>query len=361
MALDQKMNSRAELFGTVFSANVSQKLLRLDPSRLPIILVIVLVSIPGFKIGSGPISSCAFIPWSSRFVLTCLVQFGCSLAAAVLYTVYNVYFHPLSKFPGPRWWAATRIPYTVNYLSGRCHLTMLDLHRRYGPIVRVSPGELAYCHPNAWKEIFDTRKKGAEWHDRDPAFFHSASHSISGATGYEQHVRHRQNISPVFAPQALVAQEPMFKQHVDVLIQCLRKECDAGRRTMDMASWYSWVTYDVVGELMFSENFDCLKTPTNRSWVTLIANSFRAGAWEAQLHYYPRPIAAVLRYFCMPAALQNKFVQHGELTVEKLSKRLETAAESSDIIGVLLRKKRDNEVCSVSHDTSRVLLPWIHT
>lgn len=62
MALDQKMNSRADLFGTVFSANVLQKLQRLDPSRLPIILVIVLVSIPGFKIGSG---SCAFIPWSS--------------------------------------------------------------------------------------------------------------------------------------------------------------------------------------------------------------------------------------------------------------------------------------------------------
>lgn len=223
---------------------------------------------------------------------------------------------------------------------------MLDLHRQYGPIVRVSPGELSYCHPNAWKEIFDTRKKGVEWHDRDPAFFHSASHSISGATGYDQHVRHRQNISSAFSPQALVAQEPMFKQHVDLLIQCLKKECGEGKKAMNMASWYSWVTYDVIGKLMFSEDFDCLQSSTYRSWVTLISDSFRAGAWEAQLQYYPRPIAATLRYFFMPTALQSKFVQHGELTVEKLRKRLETTPESMDIIGVLQHRKRENEVCS---------------
>lgn len=43
---DHEMNSRTELIGTMFPANLSQTLLRLDPSRLPFVLVIGLVSLP---------------------------------------------------------------------------------------------------------------------------------------------------------------------------------------------------------------------------------------------------------------------------------------------------------------------------
>lgn len=49
----------------------------------------------------------------------------------------------------------------------------------------------------------------------------------------------------------------------------------------------------------------------------------------------------------MPAALQSKFVQHGELTVEKLRKRLDTTPESIDIIGVI-------QPFGTRHDTQHV-------
>src|SRR5689334_196167 len=34
--------------------------------------------------------------------------------------VYNIYFHPLSKYPGPKSWSATPFPYAIKQLQGTC-------------------------------------------------------------------------------------------------------------------------------------------------------------------------------------------------------------------------------------------------
>jgi hypothetical protein len=80
----------------------------------------------------------------------------------VSHAVYNVFLHPLSRFPGPVSHAVSRIPYSYNYMTGTLPFDMLDLHRRYGDIVRVAPDELAVSHPDAWKEIMGYGAKEME-------------------------------------------------------------------------------------------------------------------------------------------------------------------------------------------------------
>lgn len=72
---------------------------------------------------------------------------------AVLRAIYRIYFHPLSKFPGPKSYAATRIPFFIAVLNGSRDRVYQDLHRKYGPIVRVYPDELSIIKPNAWKDV----------------------------------------------------------------------------------------------------------------------------------------------------------------------------------------------------------------
>ncbi|KAJ5752860.1 hypothetical protein N7520_009777 [Penicillium odoratum] len=67
--------------------------------------------------------------------------------------IYNVYFHPLSRFPGPKSHAISRIPYFRRAIKGTLPFDMLDLHKKYGDIVRIAPDELAFSHPDAWKDI----------------------------------------------------------------------------------------------------------------------------------------------------------------------------------------------------------------
>ena len=74
------------------------------------------------------------------------------------------------SYPGPKLWAACRIPYVVSLLRGTLNNDMLRLHAKYGDIVRLAPNELSYANEEAWKDIYMYRpgheemKKDKVWY-----------------------------------------------------------------------------------------------------------------------------------------------------------------------------------------------------
>ena|SRR6202035_739930 len=70
--------------------------------------------------------------------------------------IYRRYFHPLSKYPGPflasitRWWMVSEI------FGGHHEQHIRELHKKYGPIVRIAPNEVAISDPEAVKIIYST-------------------------------------------------------------------------------------------------------------------------------------------------------------------------------------------------------------
>ena len=73
--------------------------------------------------------------------------------------LYNTYFHPLRKFPGPWLYRAYRLPYVVLEMGGRLPFAVRDWHARYGSIVRIAPDELAFENEDAWKTIYGFQKQ----------------------------------------------------------------------------------------------------------------------------------------------------------------------------------------------------------
>ncbi|RAK72706.1 cytochrome P450 [Aspergillus fijiensis CBS 313.89] len=79
-------------------------------------------------------------------------------AAAV---IYDRYFHPLAKFPGPAIAAASPLWAMHARYSGRLLPKLRDLHEKYGPVVRISPNELSFASPRARDAIYkDEYTKG---------------------------------------------------------------------------------------------------------------------------------------------------------------------------------------------------------
>ena len=58
-------------------------------------------------------------------------------------TIYRLYFHPLAKFPGPKLAAVTTL-YNAYYdiLQSGLVKHLPEMHKKYGPIIRVQPNEL---------------------------------------------------------------------------------------------------------------------------------------------------------------------------------------------------------------------------
>jgi hypothetical protein len=66
----------------------------------------------------------------------------------VLYKViYNVYFHPLARYPGPRLAAISNIYYARHWPGGRWPFILEELHEKYGEVVRYAPNDLSVSAP----------------------------------------------------------------------------------------------------------------------------------------------------------------------------------------------------------------------
>jgi hypothetical protein len=67
--------------------------------------------------------------------------------------IYNLYFHSLRKFAGPKLAAATPYYWVWITIAGHRHTIARKWHTQYGEVVRVKPNELSFIGETAWQDI----------------------------------------------------------------------------------------------------------------------------------------------------------------------------------------------------------------
>lgn len=87
------------------------------------------------------------------------------LIAAVGLVIYRLTVHPLAHFPGPfeaKIWGSWR---NRRYWRGQWHEDILELHRLYGPAVRIAPNELSLVDAGALRLLYNhgTRSLKTDW------------------------------------------------------------------------------------------------------------------------------------------------------------------------------------------------------
>lgn len=72
--------------------------------------------------------------------------------------IVNRYFQGLSKYDGPFLASLTDFWRPIFIHRNRHNQTILDLHRKYGSVVRLGPNVLSFSEPEAVKDIYATKK-----------------------------------------------------------------------------------------------------------------------------------------------------------------------------------------------------------
>jgi len=252
-------------------------------------------------------------------------------------TIYALYLSPLSRFPGPKLWAISRIPGQLSVLQGRNHLDILALHERYGPVVRISPNELAFNTPQAFRDIYGARPGGCFAKDR--------SHYLPPANGVDHlvcavdnavHTRQRRLLAHAFSERALRDQEGLIRGYVDTMIGKLRAHITKGHSPrVDINNWMNYTTFDITGDLMFGESFDCLKDSRLHPWIQLIFSSMKALAIAGVANQ--SPILGTIFHALIPKEVKRKAIQHFDLAAQKVDRRLETNMTRPDFISAILQ------------------------
>ena len=234
--------------------------------------------------------------------------------------VYLLYFHPLSKFPGPKIWAITRWSVSRAIISGKSHDIILELHKKYGAIVRVAPDELAFQAVSAWTDIGGHRKAGQLEMTKEPVFNEAFKDNLLGVRSREDHSRMRRILSRGFSAATMQKQEPLIKRYVDQLIWELSKRCNGGKTLVDIEAWFSFTAFDIIGDLTFGESFGSLDSGGHHPWASLIFETTRFVILANCLKRINRIFLPVL-LLITPKGFGKKLRENQRLTEAKIAKR----------------------------------------
>ncbi|KAJ4373940.1 hypothetical protein N0V83_002679 [Neocucurbitaria cava] len=251
--------------------------------------------------------------------------------------IYRVYFHPLSRFPGPKFAAFTRIPHLHAIFTGSVHRYVGRLHDQYGDTVRISPDELSFVQPDAWRDIYGHGSKSGQGsppgkhfqrYGKDP----SGIESIVNTPDDAEHSRIRRIFSPAFSDRALTQQAPLFQKYVDQLVQILKDGIteNKGEKQFDMVKMYNFTTFDIMGDLAFGESLHMLDSGTYDAWVSMVFSAVKVGVRLGILEGY-YPTAAAVTNTLMEKLFAKQIELFNSHSAIRVTKRLEKGRQSEGV------------------------------
>ena len=126
------------------------------------------------------------------------------IAYVLLSAIYNVYFSPMAKFPGPVAWSVSNLPRILSMIRGDEGILYPQMHEKYGPIVRIGPSDLSVISEEgrqAWKEIYGFKKPAPF---KDPLFYTGPLNGVPSIITADDsnHSRQRKILSHAFSDAA---------------------------------------------------------------------------------------------------------------------------------------------------------------
>ncbi|KAJ3942874.1 uncharacterized protein N0V96_007103 [Colletotrichum fioriniae] len=237
---------------------------------------------------------------------------------------------------------ATRWTFCHRLIKGTLPMDVLELHQKYGDVVRVAPDELAYCNVNAWKDIMGHRSAGSPTFEKALKFYRPTAEqpiNIVNTNGAE-HAMLRRQLSHGFSERSLRDQQPLIMKYVDLMIQRLHENC-SDEESVDLMAWYNFTTFDIIGDLAFGEPFGCLEKSEYHPWVKAIFQSARLGVFAQTAGHFPFLKKILFTLLATKAAKKAKGENLARAKA-KLERRMELGKKEGgrpDLIEGLLKKK----------------------
>ncbi|KAF2084174.1 cytochrome P450 monooxygenase-like protein [Saccharata proteae CBS 121410] len=175
---------------------------------------------------------------------------------------YNLYLHPMVRFPGPRAAAATRLwKAWIECVQEKsfCH-ELEKLHEQYGPVMRVGPNELHFADPQAYQDIYNNKNR---W-DKEERLYHSFNEDRSsfGFLTYREAKERKDVLNRSFSPKAI-------EQCEELIINALCAVFASTTQPQDLFYAFRCITMEIISYLCFGESTSAIQAPSFRAPILL--------------------------------------------------------------------------------------------
>lgn len=218
------------------------------------------------------------------------------------FAIYNVYFHPLKKFPGPWLAKATPLPFVWRMINGRMAQWTTDVHNRYGNVARVSPDELSFIESTALADIYSAYPQLPK-PEKGTVISANGVRPISSITHTPDHSRQRRILGHAFSDRALKEQQYILHYYSDLLVKRLCEEANAGVE-IDIGYWYNLIVFDIIADLCFGRSFQGLEKGENHPWIATGFRGLKVAVFLSATSYFP-PLDRIIRHW-IPESIRLK-------------------------------------------------------
>ncbi|KAB5585128.1 cytochrome P450 [Coniochaeta sp. 2T2.1] len=181
---------------------------------------------------------------------TAIAALVVALITKVLWKVTsNVLFSPIpSSVPGPFIARLTKKWILFVDLSGYRARTVHELHKKYGPVVRLAPNELSFASLPAIKPVYGAGTTCVK----------SSAYDNFGRLGMFQmqdpamHRERQKRVALVFSQSSLQSMEPLVQGVIDKMISVVQKNLG---KPLDALHWCRMTALDISGEVLMGKSF----------------------------------------------------------------------------------------------------------
>ncbi|KAF2193532.1 cytochrome P450 [Zopfia rhizophila CBS 207.26] len=240
----------------------------------------------------------------------------------VLRIIYRLYFHPLSKFPGPKLAAATSLHNAWHDILQPGLIKRLpELHKKYGPIIRIQPNELHVADLGGYNQIFRVGTPFDRiWHNNP-----FLTGSLESLTTLNQTKKRKEFLSPFFSKASINRVEPFL--HRVKLIQFLDTLKDSAQANggkgsvIDFFLGFRCLTADTIMDYCFQQDLNALD---EKDFQSKTVEAFVAGFDLALVStHFPKTFGILNSIiFSLPESVREKYFApvYGFQMVQKLAK-----------------------------------------
>ncbi|KAL4814464.1 cytochrome P450 [Aspergillus spinulosporus] len=212
------------------------------------------------------------------------IALACALWVAQ--RIYNALASPLRSIPGPFYTSLTLLPLKLSVITGQRIYFIHSLHQRYGPIVRVSPTEVSVSSLPDFREIHRVGSPflKSEWYEK--FVMGQESPGVFAMSDPKQHGARRRLFARALSNTELRrVWESVVRSKVRLAVDRIKGELEADGGRCDVLKWWTFLATDVVGHLMFGEDFDMLNIGVKNEYIQVLESTMMGSGINAELPF----------------------------------------------------------------------------
>ncbi|KAI2782496.1 cytochrome P450 [Daldinia loculata] len=259
------------------------------------------------------------------------ILIGVVAVAAGVYTVYQCFFSPLARIPGPFIAKISPIYYAYIAKRGRIHRDLYDLHKKYGKVVRIAPHVLSITDPAAFREIYKAGNR----------FYKAESYSVlQGSRPFDLvnqrnekiHSEQRKLVTRAYSMDSIAYLEPQ----VDTVLKTFVDQLRAIRvQPINLGYWMQLFAFDVIGAISFSKPFGYVATGDDEGIFRRLQRAFESMGWVKHAPTFFQLHQTLMPYIGNWLAINDRNTYFFELASREIKARTNRDGDFKDIVNQL--------------------------